>query len=261
VEEILTSVYALLAGNIGGIVGICILLAFVGILNKIKKDLIGKFMDVAKKANSPHQHKTTVQMSIACDMDINQELSRLLFGAKASRVGLFLFHNGSVFSTNSPIWKISATHERCETGITQEFHKVQDVKASLLTPLIHPMFTGSATEGVDSITPERCPATGQVCNRKSSIFRVDPDSITNAFTQNFLVNRGTKFAIMSPLTDWNGAVVGFVFVEYCHEGFLTDDELLENTHLACKTTQAIYSLISNLEPSEIVDQTASNLNL
>jgi len=254
VREMFTTVYALIASNIGGIVGICILLAFVGILNKIKKDLVGKFIDVAKRVSKPHQYESTVQMSITCDMDINQELSRLLFGAKASRVGLFLFHNGSVFSTHSPIWKISGTHERCETGISQEFHKVQDVKASLLTPLIHPMFTGQDSSGVQSIKPARCPANGQRCNRKSAIFRVDPANIDDAFSHNFLVNRGTKFGIMAPLTNWNDSVVGFIFVEYCHDGFLSDEELLKNTHLACTTTQAVYSLISALEPIDIIDQ-------
>lgn len=258
-EESIKLIFGLLANNIGGIVGICILLAFVGILNKIKKDLISKFIDVAKKSNG--HHATTVQMSITCDRDINQELSRLLFGAKASRAGLFLFHNGSVFSTNSPIWKISATHERCETGITQEFHKVQDVKASLLTPLISSMFTGIDVSGVVSITPQRCPDTGKSCVRKPAIYKVDPAKIDNTFTQTFLVNRGTKFALMSPLTDWNGAIVGFVFLEYCHEGYLTDEELLSNTHLSCKTTQSIYSLISNLDPTVIVGQTASTLTV
>lgn len=257
-EDSLKIIYGLTVNNIGGIVGVCILLAFVGILNKIKKDLIIKFIDVAKSANT-HHHETTVQMSIACDRDINQELARLLFGAKASRVGLFLFHNGSVFSTNSPIWKISSTHERCETGVTQEFHKVQDVKASLLTPLILPMFTASDIEGVSNITPERCPSTGNKCTRKNAIFRIDPANISDTFTKSFLVNRGTKFAIMAPLTDWNGAVVGFIFLEYCHDGFLTEAELLENTHSACNTTQTIYSLISNLESTVIVDQTASSL--
>lgn len=259
-EETLKIIYGLTANNIGGIVGICILLAFVGILNKIKKDLIAKFIDVAK-STSAHHHETTVQMSIACDRDINQELARLLFGANASRVGLFLFHNGSVFSTNSPIWKISATHERCESGVTQEFHKVQDVKASLLTPLILPMFTASNVEGVTSIIPERCPATGSTCGRKSPIFRIDPSSIKDTFTKSFLVNRGTKFAIMAPLTDWNDSVVGFVFLEYCHDGFLTDEELMSNTHSACNATQTIYSLISNLESTVIVDQTASSLKV
>ncbi len=258
--EFITGIWALLMANIGGIVGICILLAFVGILNKIKKDLIGKFMDVAKTANSQH-HETTVQMSIACDRDINQELSKLLYGAKASRVGLFLFHNGSVFSTNSPIWKISATHERCETAITQEFDGVQDVKASLLTPLISPMFTGTDTEGILSINPARYPVGGQQCNRKSSSYRVDPANISNTFTQTFLVNRGTKFGIMSPLIDWNDAVVGFVLIEYCHDGFLTDEELSNNTHLACQTTQAIYSLISELDPTVIAGATSKKLKI
>lgn len=257
-EETLTSIYGLMVSNIGGLVGICILLAFVAILNRIKKDLIGKFIDVAKSANS-HHHDTTVQMSIACDKDINMELSRLLFGAKASRVGLFLFHNGSVFSTNSPIWKISGTHERCEAGTTQEFHNVQDVKASLLTPLISPMFTGVDTDGVTNVTPMRCPTTGTKCARSSAIYRIDPDAVANNFTQTFLNNRGTCFGILAPLQDWNNAVVGFVLVEYCHEGFLTDDELMANTHLACKTTSRIYQLISELEADDILNATADSL--
>jgi len=235
-------------------IGIC------GILNKIKKDLIGNFVNVVKDAkNNQHHHETTVEMSIACDKDINMELSRLLFGAKASRVGLFLFHNGSVFSTNSPIWKISATHERCEAGITQEFDKVQDVKASLLTPLVSPMFTGDNSDGILNITPSRCPVTGNPCARKSAIYRVDPGGVSNTYTQTFLVNRGTKFGILSPLVDWNDAVVGFVFLEYCHDGFLSEEELSDNTHLACRTTARIYQLISNLDPTVIVNQTGINL--
>jgi hypothetical protein len=120
------------------------------------------------------------------------------------------------------------------------------------------MFTGIDSEGVLNTTPDRCPVTGVMCNRKSSIYKVDPQSIGNSYTQTFLVNRGTKFGIMSPLLDWNESVVGFVFLEYCHDGFLTEDELLNNTHLACRTTDRIYQLISNLDPTVIIDATKSN---
>ena len=67
------------------------------------------------------------------------------------------------------------------------------------------------------------------------------------------MKRGTRFAIMSPLIDYADNIVGFVFLEFCHDGFMTEDELNENTHLCCKTTSKIYQLISDLEPDIVVE--------
>lgn len=235
--------------HIASIVGICILLALLAVINRIKRDLVDKLIQLGKYDAS---HEASVKESISCDREINIELSRLLFGAKASRAGLFLFHNGSVFSTNSPIWKISSTHEVCEAGVTQEFHKVQDIKASLLTPLMSPMFTGIDSDGVESIKSERCPITGFACKRAAHIYRVSPEQIHNTFTQTFLMKRGTRFAIMSPLLNYSNNIVGFVFLEYCHDGFMTSEELDENAHLACRTASKIHQLISDLEPEVVV---------
>lgn len=249
-------VFKAVAGNVGAIIGISVLLATVAILSRLQRNMLDGLFKKAKGLTD-HTHESSVKKSISCDKDINIELSRMLVGAKASRVGLFLFHNGSIFTTNSPIWKVSATHEICEPGVTQEFHKVQDVKASLLTPLMSPMFTGDDSEGVKNITPDRCPLTGEMCGRSTCIYRVTPEAIKSSFTQTFLINRGTRFAILAPLMDWDNNIVGFVFTEYCHDGFMPEDDLLKTTHLICRATSRIYQLISDLTPDFIVEQKAT----
>lgn len=252
-EELGANIFKLLANNTAEIVGVCILMAFIAVLTKIKNDLLGKFVKLTQEfPRILNSHEGTVKMSIECDRKINMELSRLMFSAKSSRVSLLLFHNGSVFSTNSPIWKISATHECCEVGTSQEVQKVQDLKASLLTPLISPMFTGNSADGIESLLPTRCAITNEICSRKYSICRVDPESVHNCFTKTFLMNRGTKFGIVTPLMDWDESIVGFIFIEYCQEGFLSEDELDATTHSACKTSSIIYELISNLDTTTIL---------
>lgn len=248
----LDALIKLILGNLGAIFGLSILFAVVAILSKIQKDMATKLVELATNMNL-HNMESTVEKSISCDKDINLELTRLLISTQASRVGLFLFHNGSVFSTNSPIWKISSTHEQCEAGITQEFHRVQDVKASLLTSLMSPMFTGMDNEGVKNITPERCPSTGNCCERKIKIFRVTTDAMIGSFTRTFLEGRGTRFAVMSPVMNDDFNVVGFVFIEYCHDGFMTDESLQENSHIACRSTAKIFQLIRDMDVKAVAD--------
>ena len=242
----LDSLITLIIGNLGAIFGLSILFAIVAILSKIQKDMANKLLELTANMHG-HSKESTVENSIFCDKDINTELTRLLINTQSSRVGLFLFHNGSVFTTNSPIWKVSATHEQAEAGVTQEFHRVQDVKASLLTPLMSPMFTGMDTEGVKNITPDRCPATGRICERRVRIFRITTEAITSSFSRTFLEGRGTRFAIMSPVMNEDFNVVGFVLIEYCHDGFMTDELLQENSHIACRTTAKIFQLIRDMD--------------
>ena len=226
--------------NIAGVIGLSILVAVVAIIGKLKSKLINTlFIKVKKLFTKEH-----IEDDIERNKLINQELSRLLFTSNGSRSALFQFHNGSKFTSNSSIWKISSTHEQCEIGTTQESANVQDVKASLLNPLISPLFNGEDRDGLKIITCLRdtCECTS---NSNIAVFRVDPDEIKNNYVQNFLIGRGTKFAIISPLLDWHDFIVGFVLLEYCFDGFLTDEQLTEFSELSYKTSKRIYQITQN----------------
>ena len=223
--------------NIAGVIGLSILVAVVAILGKLKSKLLNRLFNKIKKLFT----KAYIEHDIEKDKLINQELSRLLFTSKGSRSTLFQFHNGNKFTSDNSIWKISATHEQCEVGTTQESSNIQDVKASLLNPLVAPLFDGKDGNGLSMVTclNDTCECTS---NSKIAVFRIDPDKIKNNYVQNMLVGRGTKFAIIAPLLDWHDYIVGFVLLEYCHDGYLTDSDLSEFSELSYRTSKRIYQI-------------------
>lgn len=244
---------------------ICLAIALfaMGVVKKIHSDLIREFVDHNKfitsfknwtthRGHSVDDHAKSAKIND----DINHELSRLLFSVEASRVGFFRFHNGSEFCTRDAIWKVSATHERCEQGISSELENIQDIKSSAMTQLIYPMFDPPQADKVDSpgvsrIIPNKCSDDGNCCSNNRAVFRVDPDKLHNSYTQTMLRRRGVEFAVMASILDWDDNVIGFILVEYCHDGFLTNDELQTTANLTRNTATDIFQILStNIPTSE-----------
>ena len=231
-------------GNIGAIIGICILTAIVAIIGKVNGHLIVNLLIKIKRVF--HRKGYNIADTIECDKLINQELSRFLFKSNGSRVGLFQFQNGSTFANNNPIWKISATHEQCELGTTQESMNVQSIPSALFTPLISPLFIGTGSDGVEPVLSLNSTSEYKL-KYDISIFKIDPEEVKNNYIKNLLIGRGTKFGIIAPLLDWDDAIVGFILLEYCHNGFLTKDQLTEYCELAYQTSSRVFQVLCSVK--------------
>ncbi len=58
----------------------------------------------------------------------------------ASRTYILRFHNGSSFSTNDPVWKVSMIHESTDNVVRPVSDKTKDILISSIIHFIHPIF-------------------------------------------------------------------------------------------------------------------------
>jgi len=238
---------AVMMEHIGGIIGLLLITAFISIIRKLKTDLATDVIKLITSGVKP-KHKSEMVESIKCDADIYKELTRALFSVNGSRIGLYQFHNGNVFSTNNPIWKVSNTHEVCENGVSTEIANVQDIKASLLTPLISALVNKSPTDGVTVIEPCMCELDGVRCRRPLGVYRVDIEDVQNTFLHAFLMKRSVKFALIAPIATIDTQVVGFVELDFCVAGHMSDEELAKNARKLCDTATMISQMLATIEP-------------
>lgn len=242
IQETLTT----LIEHIGSIIGLFILLGSVAIIKTFKTKLVDDITHLIRQSNGK-TYKSKMSDSIKGDANIYKELSRILFTVKASRIGLYQFHNGSVFSTNNPIWKISNTHEICENGVSTEIDKIQDLKSSLFTQIVAPIVDSKNSEGVTLIKPCRCDLDNSTCSNKVGVYRLDPHKMSNSYAHALLMNRNVKFALISPIINIDNQVNGIVMLEFCGDGFMSELELADNSKLLCDTTSMIAQILDSIE--------------
>ena len=235
----------ILVQNISTLVGLCVLGVVIAFIKKAKSQLVDEILSVIKHGNSK-AYKSKMHESIKCDSNIYKELSRVLFSVNGSRIGLYQFHNGNVFSTNNPIWKISNTHEICENGVSTEIEKVQDMKSSLFTPIILPIVDSVDSDGVTRVDPCQCQLEDTMCSSRG-IYRVDPDKMMNSYIHAILLERNVKFALMAPIINTYNQVTGFTMLEFCQDGHMSKEELARTAKMLCETTSIIALILGAIE--------------
>ena len=118
-------------------------------------------------------------------------LEQQLTEYKAQRAFILQRHNGGKFKTGRSMNKLSTTYEALEDGVSTEFKEYQNLPITLYSGL------------VDSVQTER------------GIFPI-VDDIDDILTKAFFVQRGTKSAIVYPIS--RGAeLLGIVGFEWTHK--------------------------------------------
>ena len=118
-------------------------------------------------------------------------LEQQLTEYKAQRAFIFQRHNGGKFKTGRSMNKLSTTYEALEEGVSTEFKEYQNLPITLYSGL------------VDSVQTER------------GIFPI-VDDIDDILTKAFFVQRGTKSAIVYPISR-GPELLGMVGFEWTHK--------------------------------------------
>lgn len=215
--------------HIGSIIGVIVLFAVSAWLASFK----GKLEKVMGEGN---HFNLGIKPSVDLDKEIYMELSKLTVGVKASRSTIFKFHNGSVFNTNDPIWKISSTHEICEKGVSSEGDSTQDIKSSLMYPLMNALFNKAITDGVIQVDMNEACRQCNVCLLDKGVYQIRPLDLASRYVYSFFADRGSKYSVISPLSDNSSEVVGFLLVDYCIDGKMTKTETSACYRKICDAT-------------------------
>lgn len=194
-------------------VSVFLIVAFITLkMIKAKSDEIFKGI----KDNSNHD-PSTIKDRIKMDVHIYNELYRLLFISNSSRAYVLQFHNGSVFSTNNPIWKFSKTYEICNGGVSSEVESTQNILIAHMTQLLNPLFN-SDTSNSDGIKRMECPSCANIIkNNNFRVYKVSAEKIQHYYISAFLMNRSIKECIFAPIFNNENCITGLICLDYCND--------------------------------------------
>jgi hypothetical protein len=222
--------------HIGSIIGVIALFAIGAWLSRFKGDL-------EKMLGGKTHFHVGVKPSVDLDKEIYMELSKLTVGISASRATIFKFHNGSVFNTNDPIWKISSTHEICETGVSSEGVKTQDIKSSLVYPLMNALFNKTIEDGITRVDMDEACRRCSPCLLDKGVYQIRPLGLSNRFVYSFFADRGSKYSIISPLSTDDNDIIGFLLIDFCTEGYMSPEDVIMCNRKICDATIKLSHLI------------------
>jgi len=109
------------------------------VYRSVIKDLVSRPTSKLFNLFRKKKHKLT-ERQIEYDQEIVRELNELRIKYVADRTAVFKFHNGEVFTTSEPIWKISNTHETCSNPIKSVIQQCQDIKSPLFIDILTALF-------------------------------------------------------------------------------------------------------------------------
>ena len=145
----------------------------------------------------------------------------------SDRANVYLFHNGGVFTTNLPQFKISKTHESLSPGISSTFDRDKDTRCSAILNFIRPLFEKTfAINGIDFIDGSQCACErlkNDGCSKVAYLINVE--NLDVGYTKSSLKEKGVAWAVVTPILNIKQDVVGFVSVEYCSSALCQENVL------------------------------------
>ena len=223
--------------------------AFIAVLamtihKNITKFFINKIWQSIKMKFKGRVDKGFNKNEIDKDSQIREMLIELRTIVKSQRACLFQFHNGSVFTSKNPIWKISNTHESVAPGTSAEIGKLQDLKASTLIDLISVFWENTKKiSGVYTISPDfcsDCPTINSLDKTKckKQVIFINVEELEPGYSKSLLSEQGIHYLLKSPLYDQADNCIGFVGVEFS-ESTKNTDILKQKANEVCKHADLI----------------------
>lgn len=163
---------------------------------------------------------------MAADIPKSNEIDKVILEAraslKASRAYLLQFHNGSNFSTSTPVWKFSLTHESTDTATRSIANATRDILVSNVLPFITPLFDPSGIE--DGI--ERVYGSGTSGN--FNVFKLTTAALAHSTIKGLMLSQGVSELYYAPVLDAANRPVGIICIDYTNSEppSFADDEYM-----------------------------------
>ncbi len=170
------------------------------------KNICVKYLSVGHK----FEHKIAEN-----DCRINDILVELRTILDSERVGINLFHNGSTFTLQNPVWRISTCYENCKFGTSYEANNFQNIMISHISDIVAPLLSSSnITENyVHSIHCNKC-HNYKICSSTKRFFSYSVDDMPPNSSKYILTSRGVTSIICIGLYN-NNVCFGYIYFEYC----------------------------------------------
>tara|TARA_R110002110_G_scaffold134239_1_gene317354 strand:- start:4325 stop:5020 length:696 start_codon:yes stop_codon:yes gene_type:complete len=200
----------------------------------VRKRLVKWFTDDLMPKLNKTPHKKLKITDIENATKIREILIELRILTKSDRSCVFQFHNGSVFTTKNPIWKLSNTHESVAPGVSSEIGHLQDIKASSVIECIQSLWTDKICKGFEVLYPEG------VSNTKRAIFSKISE-LEDSYSKSLMIEHGITYTIRAPIHSVTNNCVGFVTLNYCGEQ--DESKIKGHADVLCRNVAQIQFLL------------------
>lgn len=164
---------------------------------------------------------------VQSDRLIYDYLTELRLALKSDRTRVWQFHNGSVFSSQNPIWKMSCTHESCRMGISHELLNSQNLLSSVMYTLVGVVFNLFEPDGV-----------WLTKYMEGTVYWINVKEMPEGFCKSMLITQGVCNLAVSPIFH-RGNTVGCLMVCYCDDQKAPPKEILKVGHCATNISYAL----------------------
>ena len=130
-----------------------------------------------------------------------------------NRVMLLEFHNGDIFSSVAPNWKLSLTYELVDSQTPRLIDKLQNIRASLVIDLIAGCMSHSFPNGVSHHSTNY-----DCCGNR--MIAIDVSEMDNTYAKGIFDLNNSKY-LFGVLIKREGQAVGIVLIDYT-ENILID---------------------------------------
>lgn len=162
--------------------------------------------------------------------EIQERMVELKTILEADRVVIDQFHNGSNFTNQKPLWKVTRTYEICSSGVSYESLKIQNVMAVLLWDSITAIFDIKNRVYYEQLNGHLCP---NGCKNPYGIYKYYVDLMPESIGKVLLRNQGIESFLQIPLIYENN-VFGYVGIHY-----LDDIPPIDDVCKICQKSQEI----------------------
>lgn len=175
---------------------------------------------------------------------VDNKLIELRTILKADRSYVYQFHNGSVFNSNNPIWRLTCTHETVSDGVASEIRELQNIIASSVMNLISCFWDNeNLSKGVYKVSPEYCTCENKFyCKLPEGVYLYVIDELVEGFSKAHLSKQGTHFSLVAPLLK-NDQRIGFIGVDYTRD--MDRNDIVKYATDICKHASVISYILVN----------------
>ena len=196
-----------------------ILLFFGGIfILAIRKQIEIFYLNLFNKISTYLKKRFRSHIFTRRDLFRENKIQELLFKLRlennADRANIFIFHNGGVFSTDLPQFKISKTHESIKPGVSSTFKQDQDIRCSSVIDIIKPLWEkDTVTQGVyfSSLTGD-LHGTKPCCEK---VYYTKVEELQAGYAKSDFNEKGVKYSFIAPLRGTKEQIIGYISLEYC----------------------------------------------
>lgn len=147
----------------------------------------------------------------------------------ASRTYILRFHNGSSFSTNDPVWKVSMIHESTDNAIRPVSDKTKDILISSIIHFVHPIFDKNICKNIDGIT-------AITNDDEFNVFEIDTEKINLRTLKGFFASRGTKHLYYTAIVNNENRPIGILCLDYTDTiPSFVDNDFIKKEMIECSS--------------------------